>query len=662
VVRDLAAQCGKKIELEMQGAGTELDKTIIEAIKDPLTHLVRNCCDHGIETPEVRAAKGKRPEGTIQLRAYHEGGVVNIEISDDGQGIDAERIRMKAVERGLLTPDQAARLSTREAIHLIFMPGFSTAAQVTSISGRGVGMDVVKNNIEKIGGSVEVLNRAPAGTTINIKIPLTLAIIPGLLITLWKPSGAPRLDDAGLAASTGSAPESPGRQVERRADPRAEPLVHFSGERRQRPEDRFIIPQVNLLELLHIEATEVATRVEQIHGTSILHHRGKLLPLINLSALLNRPEARRRRDDGISVVIVQAEQRQFGLVVDRICDTQEIVVKPLGRQLKSLTCYVGATIMGDGRPALILDVAGLARLAGLSAPPRRMAEDETKAVQGARSSQKLLLFCSGGFPRVAVPLSLVDRLEETDSRKIERAGGRLVLHYCNAILPLVTLEEVARGIAPELDPASKLQMIVFSDGTHRLGLIVDRILDIVDTEITARRGTCVPGLLGSALVDGAVTDLLDLQTVLAAAGESWSSGASSEALRPKQILLAESDRVARELLYRDLEVSDYEVVTAESAQETLQLLRQRPFDLVLTSLDLGRRDGGIDLLAQLKADAKLERLGVIGIHPQHSRGGQLRRMSLGEFDACIARGNRSEMLSTIEAVLSGRPVAVEAVA
>ncbi len=509
IVRDLASQCGKRIQIEMEGANTELDKTIIEAIKDPLTHIVRNSCDHGIEMPEERAAKHKKPEGLLLLRAYHEGGVVNIEISDDGAGINPEKIKAKAIEKGLLRPEQADQLSDRNALSFIFLPGFSTAAAITSISGRGVGMDVVKTNIEKIGGSVEVQNRAGGGTTIRIKIPLTLAIIPGLLVTLQDGSGE-KLDQ---------------EQDEKARRPRLRSTDGPSGHESE--EERFIIPQANLLELVRLESPDQLKRIENVHGTPVFHHRSKLLPLVYLSRVLGRRKAlsaSARISEPVNIIVVQAENRQLGLVVDRICDTQEIVVKPLGRQLKGLVSYVGATIMGDGRPALILDVAGLARLAGLGGQARDLAPaEEAMTFSPTSQPQMMLLFRAGPYERLAVPLALVDRLEEINTAQVERAAGRSVLYYRGDILPLVAVGTVIGPVAANaLLIDGQTQVIVFASGTRRLGLIVDQILDIVHEPLTALRTTAtVAGLLGSAVIGGRITDLLDLDALVASTGESW---------------------------------------------------------------------------------------------------------------------------------------------
>ena len=539
VVRDLAAQCGKLVRIEMEGAGTELDKTIIEAIKDPLTHIVRNSCDHGIESPEVRNGKGKNPEGLLLLRAYHEGGVVNIEISDDGAGIDPQRIKNKAVEKGLIRPEQAVTMSDRDANHLIFLPGFSTAAQISAVSGRGVGMDVVKTNIEKIGGSVELLNRADAGTTIRIKIPLTLAIIPGLVVGLKK----------------------------QHADQIARPD--------RSNQERFIIPQANLLELVRIEAAEMKKRVENVHGTPVFHHRGKLIPLIYLGQVLAVANAA-RNDDAINIVVLQAESKQLGLVVDSIWDTQEIVVKPLGRQLKGLSCYVGATIMGDGRPALILDVAGLARLAGLGLQTRQVAAASQTKTAFQAEPQMLLLFQTHRHERMAVPLAVVDRLEEVSLSQIEHSAGRPVLHYRGEILPLVFVDPAESALEEKAKVGAPLQIIVFTNGKQRVGLVVDKILDIVHEVVSGRRSTSASNVLGSAVIGGRITDLLDLPSLVATVGENWLGSDSPSGVIRRQLLLIDSAPFSREVIGERLAMSGYAVAFVNGTSEALLRVREQP--------------------------------------------------------------------------------------
>ena len=342
VVRDLARQCDKQIRLEMEGSETELDKTIIEAIKDPLTHIVRNAADHGVETPAERKAAGKATEGRLLLRAFHEGGQVNIEISDDGRGLNPERLRQKAVEKGLVTAEQASKMSDRESLNLVFAAGFSTAPKVTNISGRGVGMDVVKTNIERIGGVVDVQSNLGAGTTLKIKIPLTLAIIPALVVTTC--------------------------------------------------ESRYAIPQVNLVELVRRDSRDGGPGVEMIHGAPVYRLRGNLLPLVFLRTAFDAAAPDSTMDESFNIVVLQADGRTFGLVVDEINDTEEIVVKPLSKHLQGVPIFSGATIMGDGRVALILDTLGLAKRA-TSFPRRRKNTASARRMQPLATRRPIVRHC-----------------------------------------------------------------------------------------------------------------------------------------------------------------------------------------------------------------------------------------------------------------------------
>jgi two-component system chemotaxis sensor kinase CheA len=534
LVRDLAAALGKQILLEMDGADTELDKTIIEAIKDPLTHIVRNCCDHGIEPPAARVSSGKPPQGKVMLRAFHEGGQVNIEIADDGAGINLASVKEKAIQKGLLRPDQADRISDREILNLVFLPGMSTADKITSVSGRGVGMDVVKSNIEKIGGTVDLVSRPGLGTTLKVKIPLTLAIIPGLIVTA----------------------------KERRSAPRTQRGIG----------DRFVIPQVSLLELIRLEGDAGKRQIERIQGTPVYRRRGQLLPIVYLNEVLEMGEA--LESGVVNIVVLQAEDRPFGLVVDGISDTQEIVVKPLGKQFKGLSCYAGATIMSDGQVALILDVLGIGQRSGVVQESREQARNGAEHNQQAGSDrQTFLLFRAGSFERVAVPLSLVARLEELPQSKIERAGGRRVAQYRGRILPLASLATILEpdvaDTAGSQDPA---QVIVFTDGERSIGILVDEILDIVEESILVRRSSERKGLLGSVVVNKKVADLLDLHAVIEAADDQWFGRHDRESRQGITVMVAESSAFSRGLVRNTLEMAGYHVVEAADAQEALRVM------------------------------------------------------------------------------------------
>jgi two-component system chemotaxis sensor kinase CheA len=493
VVRDLALACGKQARIEMEGTETELDKTIIAAIRDPLTHLVRNAIDHGIESPSERQARGKPAEGRLALHAFHEGGKVIIEIDDDGSGIDPQRVRAKAIQAKLVTAEQADRLNDRELMNLIFLPGFSTADRVTQFSGRGVGMDVVRTNVEKIGGAVTIDSRPGHGTTIKMKIPLTLAIIPALTVT-----------------SNG---------------------------------DRYAIPQVSLLELVRLEGEQARRGIEQIHGAPVYRLRGNLLPLVYLNRLLHpglspvqpiESSVPKNPTSGeIHIVVLQADDRQFGLIVDAIHDTEEIVVKPLQKQLKGVTVFAGATIMGDGKVALILDVLGLAQKANVISGVRERTLSEKPPTSAETSADRwsVLLFATRDGGRMAIPLSQVARLEEFPRTALEQVGPLQVVQYRDEILPLINVSRVLRRRQQQGNDSQKvprrmaarpvsgsaggtIQVVVYAARGQRVGLVVDQILDIVEEEIVSRSSARRPGVLFTAVIQGRVTEFLDVDGIL----------------------------------------------------------------------------------------------------------------------------------------------------
>ena len=469
IVRDLALACGKRVRVDMEGKETELDKTLLEAIKDPLTHLVRNTVDHGIETPEARLAAGKPEEGRLVLRAYHEGGQVNIELTDDGRGIDPAAVRDKALAKGIVSPDQAARMNERELVNLIFTPGFSTAEQVTNVSGRGVGMDVVRTNIERVGGTVDLRSEPGRGTAIKIKIPLTLAIIPALVVTCGG--------------------------------------------------DRYAIPQVSLLELVRLDGEQADAQIDQVLGSPVYRLRGELLPLVYLSEELGVTP---RADDAVHIVVLKADDRQFGLVVDGITDTEEIVVKPLGRHLQGIAAFAGTTIMGDGSVALILDVLGLAQQTSVVGEVRE-GRGAQLADEGEdrRDDTQTLLVCDVGDQRVALPLALVTRLEEFSAGDLERAAGRPVIQYRDSLLPLVWL---ADHLGERRTDTDLLSALVYDTPTGGVGLVVDRIVDIVEEDVTGRRPSDRDGIEFSGVVGRRATDMLDIDALLAVADPALASG------------------------------------------------------------------------------------------------------------------------------------------
>ena len=484
-VRDLSSTFGKQIRLEMEGAETELDKTIIEAVKDPIAHIVRNCCDHGIEMPAARQDAGKPPAGRIWLRARHESGQVVIEIGDDGAGINTTKLRAVARDGGRYTPDQLERMSEDEVMNLIFVAGLSTAKDVTKISGRGVGMDVVRTNVERIGGTVDLASQAGAGSTIRLRIPLTLAIIPGLLVSA-------KIGDLIL------------------------PLI---------------IPQASLAELVRVD--EGDRSLESIQDRQVYRLRGKLLPVVHLTEVLGLRERGTRQPGAKNMVVVQAEDRQFGLIVDDLHDTEEIVVKPLGHHLKSLTCYAGATILGDGRVALILDVAGLSLMANVFVSARQT--DSNQALRAAETAgqETLLLLRAGHSGQLAIPLARVSRLEEFPSSRLEVSAGGTAVQYRDGILPLVPLAELLGCKDSTSSQPGMVRTIVLERGGRIAGLVVDEICDIVQSRVELLNGSRQFGLKGSAVVNHCVTDLLDTDPLLTAAfawGTRGSPGVQTLAL------------------------------------------------------------------------------------------------------------------------------------
>jgi two-component system chemotaxis sensor kinase CheA len=468
VVRDLGIALGKQVRVETSGDDTELDRSIIEAIKDPLMHLVRNAVDHGIETADERVAAGKPAEGLLRIAASHEGGQVTIKLHDDGRGIDLDKVLARAVERGILTPEAAAALSTRDALDLIFQPGFSTADQVTNLSGRGVGMDVVRTNISGVGGTVDVATMTGAGTTYTLKIPLTLAIIPALLVSS--------------------------------------------------NEQRYAIPQVNLLELLRLKPGEI----ELVHGAPVFRLRDRLLPIVYLASALGAetPPARIHH-----VVVLQADDRRFGLVVDAITDSAEIVVKPVDTYLKGVDTFAGATILSDGSVGLILDVMGLARRAHVLAGDERHdlqpLDSRGEQDEGNGDDVAMLVFSDQEGGRMAIPLELVQRLEEFPRSELQFSASWPVVQYGEEILHLVDVSRLllerrhsSRTEGLGSSSAESMPVIIYEHEGRRVGVMVGRIHDVVHHPLVGMEPGSRPGVAGTMVIDGHVTEVLDLPQIL----------------------------------------------------------------------------------------------------------------------------------------------------
>ena len=555
LVRDLAVETGKTIHLEMRGQDTELDRQVLELIRDPLTHMVRNSADHGLEPPEDRAEAGKPETGRILLNAFHEGGHIIIEISDDGRGIDIGRVRAKALSKGLATAAELADMTDQQVRSFIFRAGFSTAETITAISGRGVGMDVVRSNIERIGGTVEVASTAGQGSCFTVKIPLTLAIVSAL-------------------------------------------IVQTAGE-------RFAIPQISVMELVRVrsqadqrEGETSGMAIEHIGGTPVLRLRDHLLPLVSLSALLrmesddqapaNRPGVE------ATVVVTAIGNGLLGILVDEVFDTEEIVVKPVTPLLRHITMFSGNTILGDGSVIMILDPNGIARNAGISL--RQTSEPaDNSTLQKSHSEEKiaLLLFqAATDTPVLAVPLNLVARLEEIPTSRIEASGNGPVTQYRGQLMPLVGM--VDQGPAKPADPHSRAietsqTVLVFVDGVRSMGLMVQSIIEVVHDRLRIELGGARPGYLGAAVVAGQAVDVLDTGFWLTQAWRDW-FGAS--AARSRRVLVVEDSDFFRQLLVPTLSAAGYTVVAAGGAAEALRLRDSGlQIDAIVSDIEMPDMDG-----------------------------------------------------------------------
>ncbi len=562
LVRDLAHETGKKITLDMRGQETELDRQVLELMRDPLTHMVRNSADHGLETPEERRRVGKSETGRISLNAYHEGGHIIIEVADDGRGLDVSMIRAKAISKGFATEAELSVMNDVQIRALIFRAGFSTAAAVTAISGRGVGMDVVRSNIERIGGTVELSSELGSGSRFTIKIPLTLAIVSAL-------------------------------------------IVQASGE-------RFAIPQISVLELVRVNRdaqgsgsadapSSALMAIETIGDTPILRLRNQLLPLVSLGTLLRMddPEASRHNT---TVVVTAVGSGMLGIMVDEVFDTEEIVVKPVAPILRHVTMFSGNTILGDGSVIMILDPNGVARSAGVSATRDQRDAAATAHGKPAGSDQKLslLLFRAGGqsTPRV-VPLSLIARLEDIPKEKIEFTANGFVTQYRGKLMPLISMNDghdmQGATVPPLPDGAEATErsqpVLVFADGERSMGLMVDAIVDIVQDELRMELGSQRQGLLGSAVVNGQAADVLDTSYWLTRAWCDWFGGNQGHAGK-QRLLVVEDSAFFRQLLVPMLSAAGYDVTAVSTAGEAL-ILRDEGFkvDAIISDIEMPDIDG-----------------------------------------------------------------------
>jgi two-component system, chemotaxis family, sensor kinase CheA len=593
IVRDLSGELGKQIELEMHGSDTELDRQVLDLIKDPLTHMVRNSADHGLETPAERLAAGKAEQGTIRLSAYHEGGHIIICIADNGRGLNTERIKAKALSNGLVNEAELEKMTEAQIHKFIFAPGFSTAAAVTSVSGRGVGMDVVRTNIDQIGGTIDVKSVAGEGSSVTIKIPLTLAIVSAL-------------------------------------------IVEAAG-------DRFAIPQLSVVELVRARANS-EHRIERIKDTAVLRLRNKLLPLMHLKKLLKIDDGSSSDPENGFIVVTQVGNQTFGIVVDGVFHTEEIVVKPMSTKLRHIDMFSGNTILGDGAVIMIIDPNGIAKALGASGAASHEIAEENAASRASAAEQltSLLVFRAGSSQPKAVPLGLVTRLEEIATDKIELSNGRYMVQYRDQLMPLVQMA----GVSVQTSGAQPI--LVFADDGRSMGLVVDEIIDIVEEKLAIEVAGQQDGILGSAVIKGQATEVIDVGHFLPMAFADWFS---RKEMRPsasaQSVLLVDDSAFFRNMLAPVLKAAGYRVRVAPNAQEGLTALRSgQLFDVVLTDIEMPDMNG-FEFAETIRADQHLSSMPIIALSSMVSPAAIERGRQAG-FHDYVAKFDRPGLIAALK--------------
>jgi len=630
IVRDISLELGKKVELEMNGQDTELDRQVLEMIKDPLTHMVRNSADHGIEKPAEREAAGKKPTGRIVLDAYHEGGHIIIEISDDGKGLSTQKIIDKAIANGLASADEIKELSTQQVQQFIFNAGFSTAEKVTSVSGRGVGMDVVRTNIEKIGGTIELTSIEGKGSTFMIKIPLTLAIVSALIVEAGK--------------------------------------------------ERFAIPQLTVRELVMVsEKSEV--KIEMIKGSPVYRLRDQLLPLVYLNDVLKLhgvdvnpadPDANAVGDDDAAaktkaaanvdenneyIIVTQIGSYMLGIIVDRVFDTEEIVVKPVARILREIEVFSGNTILGDGSVIMILDPSGIARSTGKEeGVDAGIDQQEDELIADTLDKTTLLLFKVGDATPKAVPLALVSRLENVNADNIEYANDQMLVQYRGQLMPLLPFSST-QNIPKE----GTMPVLVFAEGEKSMGIIVDEIVDIIEEHVDVQVSG-KDGVMGSAIIAGRATDVCDVTYYMNSASNGWfniqtsvgydGDDKSTSEHAKRSILLVDDSPFFRNMLTPLLSVAGYRVTSVEGAAEALALCEKgETFDLIVSDIEMPDMSG-FEFAKKVKAEDSLWHDTPLVALTSHGAPSDLDKGHEVGFNKYILKFDRETLLDTLEETLS----------
>ncbi len=635
IVRDLANELDKKIDLVMKGAETELDRQVLELIKDPLTHMVRNSADHGLEVPADRLKAGKPEIGTVNLNAFHEGGHIIIEIADDGKGLAAEKIKQKCIENGVASEAELDAMTEQQIQQHIFKAGFSTAAEVTSVSGRGVGMDVVRTNIEKIGGTIELTSVEGRGTRFVIKIPLTLAIVSALIVE---------------CAS-----------------------------------ERFAIPQLSVVELVRASAHTEHT-IERINGTPVLRLRNRLLPLVNLRHLLNlggdevvdieatpigkseSPEpvvseagpaeadkaeevpVKGADDEEVFIVVAQIGNYSMGIIVDRVFDTEEIVVKPVAPILRNIQLFSGNTILGDGSVVMILDPNGIAAATG-EISVAEDGEDDSRGRHTTASSDSvaMLIFRAVDDTPKAVPLALVARLEEIDLAQIEFSNGQHVVQYRGQLMPLVKMDA-----SQKLETEGRQPVLVFSDRNRTMGLVVNEIVDIVEGRMDIELSSDREGYVGTAVIGEKATDIIDAGYFLTQAFHDWFVNERETAdgeTGGRRLLVVDDSPFFRNLLQPLLTVAGYDVVCVESADAALELCDAgEDFDVIISDIEMPGMNG-FEFARKVTADSRWSKTPIVALS-SFSNPSDLARGREAGFKDYVAKTDREALLSTLHDTLA----------
>jgi len=559
--------------------------------------MVRNSADHGLETPDDRRAAGKPAAGRITLEAFHEGGHIIVKIGDDGRGLGLRRIREKAIEKGLATEADLAQMSEGQIQQLIFRPGFSTAEKITNVSGRGVGMDVVRTNIEKIGGTIELKSQEGKGSSFIIKIPLTLAIVSAL-------------------------------------------IVECAGE-------RFAIPQISVVELVRAAANS-ENRIEQVNDTPVLRLRNRLLPLVSLQGLLKLGMPGKESAETV-IVVAQVGTYSFGVIVDRVFDTEEIVVKPVAPILRDIAMFSGNTILGDGSVIMILDPNGIAAASGdITVEESGIREQSVARASHGRERTSLLLFRAGGEGPKAVPLALIARLEEIELERVEQSNDKPVVQYRGKLMPLVTIDP-----SYTIGTAGRQPVLVFADREHTMGLVVDEILDIVEEELAVELVAERPGYIGSAVIAGKATDVIDAGYYLTLAFENWfgTHGELDADENAKRILVVDDSPFFRNLLAPLLAVAGYQVTTVESADRALGLCEAgEDFDVIVSDIEMPGMNG-FQFAEAVRSSARWQNTPLVALS-SHTTPKDLSRGREVGFSDYVAKFDRDALLTTISETLS----------